>query len=75
MGTSPPPNHLDGIGEQYLPLQEAARKVGKHANSLHRYIRTGRLKRYRRTGDTRTYVDIRELTDLLALRQEDLPSR
>jgi DNA-binding transcriptional MerR regulator len=47
------------------PLQDAAAEVGLHPSTVRRYIKRGSLKAWRRGGDSRTYVDLKELRRLL----------
>lgn len=54
-----------------MPLQQAASDAGLHPSTLHRYIKRGLLKRWRRGGDTRTYIDRDELARLLEFRPVD----
>ncbi len=52
-----------------IPLQDAATEFAVSAMSLHRYLRAGRLTRYKRAGlDHRTYVDRAELRKMLEIR-------
>lgn len=51
-----------------VPLQQAAGEFGLNPATLHRYIKKGKLKRWRREMDQRTYVDRDELRRLLEFR-------
>jgi hypothetical protein len=51
-----------------VPLQQAAGEFGVNPATLHRYIKKGKLKRWRREMDKRTYVDRDELRRLLEFR-------
>ena len=51
-----------------LPLRDAAREFGIDRTTLHRHIRTGRLRAFRRPMDRRTYIDRDELRDLLTFK-------
>jgi excisionase family DNA binding protein len=53
-----------------VPIAEAAERLGVSRDTLERLIRTGRLKRYRRFGDRKTYVDLDEAKQLLDWREE-----
>jgi hypothetical protein len=48
-----------------LTLDEAARKFHLHQATLYRYLKLGYLKRYKKRLDRHTYVDSRELDELL----------
>jgi excisionase family DNA binding protein len=48
-----------------MPLEEAAREIGVDRRTLYRWLRDGRLKRYKGgIGDLTTYVDLVELREL-----------
>lgn len=51
-----------------LPLREAAGEFGVDRTTLHRHVRAGRLRAFRRPMDRRTYVDREELRALLMFR-------
>jgi DNA-binding transcriptional MerR regulator len=53
------------------PLQQAAAEFGLNPATLHRYIKKGKLQRWRREMDQRTYVDRDELRRLLEFRPVD----
>ena len=54
-----------------IPLDDAAKKVGIDRTTIYRWIRQGRLKRYKGgIGDSRTYVDLAELRELQKPRPE-----
>lgn len=48
-----------------IPLQQAAREFGVDPATLYRYLKAGRLTRYRRAMDVRTYVDRAQIKRLL----------
>lgn len=52
-----------------VPISEAAERSGFHVATLYRYIASGDLKRYRRKGDRRTYVDLDAIMELKRLRE------
>jgi hypothetical protein len=51
-----------------LPIRQAANEFHVDRTTLHRHIRAGRLRAYRRPMDRRTYVDRDELHQLLTFR-------
>jgi excisionase family DNA binding protein len=53
-----------------VPIAEAAERLGVSRDTLERLIRAGRLKRYRRFGDRKTYVDLDEAKQVLDWRDE-----
>ena len=53
-----------------VPIAEAAQRLGVSRDTLERLIRAGRLKRYRRFGDRKTYVDLDEAKEVLDWREE-----
>jgi predicted site-specific integrase-resolvase len=53
-----------------IALQAAAKKYGINRVTLHRWLKEGKLTRYRaQVGDRRTYVDIKEIDRLLQVRR------
>lgn len=48
-----------------ISVQEAAQRAGVHVGTVHNYLSKGRLQRYRRAFDGRTYVNTAELDALL----------
>jgi predicted site-specific integrase-resolvase len=48
-----------------LTLDEAAKKYRLHTATLYRYLQAGYLKRYKKRLDRHTYVDAKELDELL----------
>ncbi len=48
-----------------IPIGEAAVEFGAAQTSLYRYLKAGRLKRYKKAFDRRTYVDRQELKRLV----------
>jgi excisionase family DNA binding protein len=52
----------------YLPIQEAAKLYQVSDDTLYRLIAAGRLKRYRREGDRRTYLRRADLDSLFRFR-------
>jgi transposase len=57
-----------------VPIAQAATEFGLSERTLYLYIGQGRLKRYKRGMDRKSYVDRRELRRLLAYRV-DKPKR
>ena len=55
-----------------MPLQEAASTYGVDRVTLHRYIRRGKLAKYQRSFDKRTYVDAIQIEALLEPRRVDV---
>jgi excisionase family DNA binding protein len=53
-----------------VPIAEAAERLRVSRDTLERLIRAGRLKRYRRFGDRKTYVDLDEAKQVLDWREE-----
>jgi len=53
-----------------VPIAEAAERLRVSRNTLERLIRVGRLKRYRRFGDRKTYVDLDEAKQVLDWRED-----
>jgi Helix-turn-helix domain len=51
-----------------IPVRQAAQEFHVDRTTLHRHIRAGRLRAYRRPMDRRTYVDRDELHELLTFR-------
>lgn len=51
-----------------VPIREAAREFHLDRTTLHRHIKAGRLRGYRRPLDRRTYVDRDELGRLLTFK-------
>jgi hypothetical protein len=51
-----------------IPIRQAAQEFHVDRTTLHRHIRAGRLRAYRRPMDRRTYVDRDELHELLTFR-------
>lgn len=56
-----------------VPLQQAAGEFGVNPASLYRYLKAGKLKRWRRELDQKTYVDRDELRRLLEFRVDEGP--
>lgn len=52
----------------YIPIREAADEFNVDVSTLHRYIRPGRLGKFKRGLDRRTFVDRDELRRLLEFR-------
>jgi predicted site-specific integrase-resolvase len=52
-----------------IPLTRAAAEFGVSETTLFRYLKAGRLRRYRRSMDLKTYVDREELQELREARQ------
>ena len=52
------------------PITEAAKDNGVSVETLYRLIRLGKIKRYRRFGDRRTFVDSEEVKAALEFREE-----
>jgi predicted site-specific integrase-resolvase len=48
-----------------IPLVQAAAEFGVDRATLYRYLKAGRLKRYKRGMDRRTYVDRGELKKIV----------
>jgi predicted site-specific integrase-resolvase len=48
-----------------IPLQQAAQEFGVDPATLYRYLKAGRLTRYRRAMDVRTYLDRAQIKRLL----------
>jgi excisionase family DNA binding protein len=61
---------LDNAPVDRVPIAEAAERLGVSRDTLERLIRTGRLKRYRRFGDRKTYVDLDEAKQVVDWREE-----
>lgn len=57
-----------GGRRDHLSIQAAAERYGVSRRTLYRLLASGRLTRYRRPGDNRTYLEVRELDDELRLR-------
>jgi hypothetical protein len=55
---------------EFLPLAEAPRHYGIGRTRLFEFVRDGKLKRYRREGDRRTWLAVAELEELLRPRPE-----
>jgi len=55
-----------------VPLQQAAGEFGVNPASLYRYLKRGKLTRYRRELDQKTYIDRAELRALLEFRPAPL---
>jgi excisionase family DNA binding protein len=53
-----------------VPIAEAVERLGVSRDTLERLIRAGRLKRYRRFGDRKTYVDLDEAKQVLDWREQ-----
>jgi len=51
------------------PLQDVAEEFGVDRSTIYRYLRLGKLKRWKREMDQRTYIDRDELRRLLEFRQ------
>ena len=50
---------------KFVPLDEAARRTGVGRRTLYRWIKAGRLHRYKGgIGDRRVYLDLAELRQL-----------
>lgn len=52
-----------------IPLQQAAQEFGVDPATLHRYLKAGRLTRYKRAMDVRTYLDRQQIKRLLTPRK------
>jgi excisionase family DNA binding protein len=52
------------------PITDAAKEHGVSVETLYRLIRLGKLKRYRKFGDRRTFVESEELKAALEFREE-----
>jgi hypothetical protein len=63
----PPP--APASGAILAPSRGAAAELGANRSSIHRYIRAGKLAKYREALDQRTYIDRDELRRLLEFRQ------
>jgi hypothetical protein len=50
---------------EFLPVVEAVRYYGVGRASLFTFLREGKLQRYRREGDRRTWLSVEELERLL----------
>lgn len=48
-----------------IPVSQAADEFGLSTAALFKYLRQGKLKRWRRTGDRRTFVERQELKRLV----------
>jgi predicted site-specific integrase-resolvase len=48
-----------------IPLEQAATEFGVNRVTIYRYLRDGRLRRYKRAMDRKTYVDRAQLMRLL----------
>lgn len=48
-----------------VPIQDAAAEFGLDRGTLYRYIKRGKLKKWRREMDVKTYIDREELRKLL----------
>lgn len=51
-----------------MPIQDAATEIGVSEVTLYRYLKVGRLKRWKRPMEQRTYLDRDELRQLLEFR-------
>ena len=58
--------------EHMVPIAQAATEFGLSQRTLYLYIREGRLKRYKRAMDRKSYLDRREIRRLLQYRL-DMP--
>lgn len=55
--------------QKLIPLQSAADKYGLNRVTLHRWLKDGKLIRYRaEAGDRRTYIDVSELEKLVKVK-------
>jgi excisionase family DNA binding protein len=63
-------SHPDNAPVDRVPIAEAAERLRVSRDTLERLIRAGRLKRYRRFGDRKTYVDLDEAKRVLDWREE-----
>ena len=54
-----------------VPLQQAAGEFGVNPASLYRYLKRGKLKRWRRELDQKTYIDRDELRQLLEFKPQE----
>jgi len=52
-----------------ISVDEAARALGLSRTTVFKFLRQGKLARYRREGDKRTLVDRQELTQLVEPRR------
>ena len=51
-----------------IPLAKAAEEFGVNQATIYRYLKAGRLKRYQRAMDRKTYIDRLELRRLITPR-------
>jgi predicted site-specific integrase-resolvase len=51
-----------------ISLDDAADEFGVNRVTIFRYLRSGRLRRYKRAMDRKTYVDRQQIARLLKLR-------
>jgi predicted site-specific integrase-resolvase len=56
---------------EFLVMAEAARHYGIGRTRLFAFVRDGKLRRYRREGDRRTWLSVEELERLLRPRPEE----
>ncbi len=56
---------------EFLPLADAAKHYGTGRTTLYRLLKEGRLKRYRREYDKRTWLRVEELEAMFRPRAED----
>jgi hypothetical protein len=59
--------HMASSEPDLLPIQTASERYGISLSALYRYLRDGRLTRYRRGFDKVTYVDVQELGRLTVM--------
>ncbi len=55
-------------GPEFLTIRDAAGRYGISRRTLYRLVAAGRLVRFRRPGDARTYLRVAQLDDELRLR-------
>ncbi len=58
-----------------LPIQEAAVAEGISTRQLHRWIGAGRISKYEKRGDRRTYVDTDEIRRARGFRRVSGPKQ
>ncbi len=51
--------------DRLVPVEEAARRLGRDRWTVFRWIRLGYLTPYKKRGDRRTHVDVAELPEAL----------
>jgi predicted site-specific integrase-resolvase len=53
------------VSVELIPVTQAAQEFGVSERALYRYLKDGRLRRYRRALDRRTYLDRQQLRRLV----------